>query len=66
MPTLVRSGARSQITYISSIERVAEQKGRREEIETLLIAKFDEIDEIDDALSSVVAPLMQCSPTDRA
>jgi hypothetical protein len=52
-----------QMTYISSIERMAQQKGRQEEIETLLIAKFDEID---DALRAVVEPLMQCSATDRA
>ena len=52
-----------QMTYISSIKRRAEQKGRQEEVETLLIAKFDEID---DALRSVVEPLMQCSATDRA
>jgi hypothetical protein len=60
-----------QMIYISSLERDAEQKGmqkglqdgRQEEIEALLIAKFGEMDE---ALRTIVEPLMQCAAADRA
>jgi hypothetical protein len=56
-----------QMTYISSIERNAEQKGRQEgrqeEVEALLIAKFGELDA---ELTGLVAPIMALSVSDRA
>jgi hypothetical protein len=56
-----------QMTYISSIERMAEQKGRqdvlRQEVEGLLIAKFSELD---GSLLEIVEPLMALSVNDRA
>jgi hypothetical protein len=56
-----------QMTYISSIERMAEQKGRqqerREEVESLLMVKFGEIDS---ELAVVIEPIMALSVNDRA
>jgi hypothetical protein len=52
-----------QMTYISSIERNAEQKGRQEEIEALLVAKFGELDA---ELAGLVIPIMALSVSDRA
>jgi hypothetical protein len=56
-----------QMTYISSIERMAEQKGRqdvlRQEVEGLLVAKFSELDA---SLLEIVEPLMALPVTDRA
>jgi hypothetical protein len=56
-----------QMTYISSIERMAEQKGRqqerREEVESLLRVKFGEIDA---ELQEIVEALVQSSADDRA
>jgi endonuclease V-like protein UPF0215 family len=48
-----------QMPYISSIERMAKQ----EEIESLLEAKFGEVDQV---LRQIINPLMQLSPSDRA
>jgi hypothetical protein len=56
-----------QMTYISSIERMAEQKGRqqerREEVESLLRVKFGEIDA---QLQEIIEALVQSSADDRA
>jgi ATPase subunit of ABC transporter with duplicated ATPase domains len=56
-----------QMTYISSIERNAEQRGRQEgrqeEVEALLVARFGELDA---ELAGLVAPIMALSVGDRA
>jgi hypothetical protein len=52
-----------QMTYISSIERMAEQRVRHEEVESLLKAKFGEIDA---ELAMVIEPIMALSVSDRA
>jgi hypothetical protein len=52
-----------QMTYISSIERMAEQRVRHEEVESLLKAKFGEIDA---ELQEIVEALVQSSADDRA
>jgi hypothetical protein len=44
--------------YVSSIERMARQEGKQEEVEALLKAKFGELD---DALVQILEPLMQLS-----
>jgi hypothetical protein len=56
-----------QMTYISSIERMAEQKGRqqerRQEVESLLMVKFGDIDS---ELTVVIESIMALSVSDRA
>jgi hypothetical protein len=52
-----------QMTYISSIERMAEQRVRHEEVESLLMAKFGEIDA---ELAQVIPFIMALSVSDRA
>jgi hypothetical protein len=52
-----------QMSYISSIERMAMREARQEEVESLLIARFGELDA---ELSGIIAPLMALSGGDRA
>jgi len=52
-----------QMPYISSIERMAMREARQEEVESLLIARFGELDA---ELSGIITPLMALSVGDRA
>jgi hypothetical protein len=52
-----------QMTYISSIERDAQRTARQEEVESLLIARFGEVDP---DLASVIPSVMALSVSDRA
>ncbi|HEY9621934.1 MAG TPA: hypothetical protein V6C78_16375 [Crinalium sp.] len=52
-----------QMPYISSIEQTARQEGKREEVESLLEAKFGEVDP---ELLATIGQLMQLPATERA
>jgi hypothetical protein len=52
-----------QMIYISSIERDAQREAKREEIESLLVAKFGGIDP---ELARMIEPIMALSVSDRA
>jgi hypothetical protein len=49
--------------YSAARYRLLRREGRQQEVETLLIDKFSEID---GALREIVEPLMQCPASDRA